>query len=114
MSYREENGQVVKCIRCGDPALASSGGDSKARPFRRAKRGYCTPCAVCSFFQDEGDNGIGHVLPSEFDPEGLRLPHIQRQFAQILALGGSELAMADIDWNRVIEKWRLKNEFRGV
>jgi hypothetical protein len=95
----------VRCARCGEPGVAE--GSSKARPFRRATRGFCTPCAVCAFFQEEGDRGIGFALPPNFDPEGLRRPHIQRQFVRVLEAGGSELAMQEIDWTEVIEKWKV-------
>ena len=95
------------CLRCGDPGQSGSGSES-ARPFRRAKCGFCTPCAVCSFFQDENENhGIGFALPLDFDPQGLLLPHIQRQFARVLEVGNSELTMEEIDWGKVIEKWTV-------
>jgi hypothetical protein len=47
------------------------------------------------------------ALPPNFDPEGLRRPHIQRQFVRVLEAGGSELAMQEIDWTKVIEKWKV-------
>lgn len=96
---------LSQCTRCGDPGRASVGSDT-ARPFRKALRGLCTPCAVCSFFQEE-ENGLGFALPANFDPEGLRLPHIQQQFARILTAGNSELGMEEIDWARVIQKWEI-------
>jgi hypothetical protein len=101
---RAASGQT-SCLRCGSPAISGSGSES-ARPFRRAKRGFCTPCAVCSFFQDENENhGIGFALPADFDPQGLLLPHIQQQFARVLEVGNSELTMEEIDWDQVIENW---------
>jgi hypothetical protein len=53
-------------------------------------------------FQDER-NGILFAL----NPQALLLPHIQQQFARVLAVGGSELDFASIDWQAVIAKWRL-------
>ena len=100
------NPKVTRCIRCGDSGQGTSNSDSKARPFRRAARGFCTPCAVCAFFQDS-ERGIGFALPPDFDPEGLRLPHIQQQFARVLAVGRSELTIEQIDWDKVIEKWSV-------
>jgi hypothetical protein len=57
-------------------------------------------------FQDV-DGGLGFALPDDFDPEGLRLPHIQEQFARVLSVGESELTMEQINWDAVIGKWRL-------
>ncbi len=98
---------VVFCKRCGDPCQASPKSESKARPFRKSNRGNCTPCAVVLFFQDE-DEGIGNALPEDFDPEGLKLPHMLEQFARVLAVGNSELQMEEIDWDAVIRKWNIK------
>ncbi len=99
---------IVPCRRCGDPCKTSPAGDPKARPFRKAKRGNCAACAVCIFFQsDDPDEGLGFALPPDFDPEGLRLPHLQKQFARVLIVGGSELTMEQIDWDKVISKWTL-------
>jgi hypothetical protein len=67
-------------------------------------------CVVVRFFQDDGACGIGHALPPDFDPEGLKLPHIQQQFAQMLAIGCSELTMAQIDWDKVIAKWSIESQ----
>lgn len=94
----------VFCQRCGDRCLAEPTSKSNARPFRKASRGLCAPCAVCTFFHDE-DGGVGFALPPNFDPEALRLPHIQEQFARALVVGGSELTMGEIDWDEVIRKW---------
>ena len=96
-----------KCLRCGDEGIAAESSSPKARPFKRATRGYCTPCVVCKFFQDEGDHGIGHALPPDFNPEHLRLPHLQDQFARVLAVGCSELPMEQVNWDKVIEKWKV-------
>ena len=94
---------MVKCLRCGDPGIPTDSDNALAKPFKKAKRGYCTPCAVCSLFQQD----LGHALPLDFAPRGLLLPHIQKQLAHILALGKSELTMEQIDWNKVIEKWDI-------
>lgn len=99
---------TVRCLRCFQQCKVSAGTTSSALPFRRASRGYCTACVICIFFQDENpDAGLGFALALDFDPEGLRLPHIQRQFERVLAVGGSELAMEEIDWDEVIRKWNI-------
>jgi hypothetical protein len=97
----------VFCQRCGDRCQPSSQGSENARPFRRAAKGNCTTCAVILFFQGDEDHGIGFALPPDFEPEELKLPHVQDQFARILAMGGSELRMEEIDWAKVIAKWNI-------
>lgn len=66
----------------------------------------CAACIVCYFFQDE--SGIGFALPPNFDPEGLKLPHIQAQFARVLLVGESELPADRINWGDVIRKWHIE------
>jgi hypothetical protein len=99
----------LNCSRCGDLCRGSASEKSDARPFRKAaKRGRCTPCAVVAFFRGDEKTGIGFALPPDFDPKSLLLPHIQALFARVLAVGGSELKMEEIDWDKVIEKWTIK------
>ena len=98
----------TRCQRCGDRCQASPANPSSdARPFRRAAKGNCAACAVCLFFQGDVDHGIGHALPPNFDPEGLKLPHMQAQFARVLAVGRSDLGMDEINWDAVIRKWNI-------
>jgi hypothetical protein len=97
----------VPCERCGDLCQPGESSRPTARPFRKAQHGYCHACVVCLFFRSEGDHGLGYALPPEFDPEGLRLPHVQAQFGRVLVAGGSELTMDEIDWSDVIRKWSL-------
>lgn len=99
--------KLTYCKRCGDPAIGSVSTSPSARPFKKAVNGLCTPCVVCSFFQGDVNNGIGFALPDDFDPRGLLLPHVQMQFASVLAVGCSELKMEAIDWGCVVEKWDL-------
>ena len=51
-----------------------------------------------AFFQEEGDRGIGFALPPNFDPEGLRRPHIQRQFVRVSWRYGDDLLPARNHW----------------
>jgi len=95
----------VRCARCGEPGVAE--GSSKARPFRRATRGFCTPARSAPSSRKRAIAVSVFALPPNFDPEGLRRPHIQRQFVRVLEAGGSELAMQEIDWTKVIEKWKV-------
>ncbi len=98
---------IVTCLRCGDPCFACPEGNPIARPFRKASHGLCAACIVCECFQGDADFGLGFALPSGFEPEGLRLPHLQKQFARVLAVGRSELRMEDVDWDQVIQKWGI-------
>ncbi len=99
--------KLTKCKRCGCEAIAEITSQPNARPFRKALRGYCIPCVVVRFFQGDEENGIGFALPLNFDPQGLKLPHLQAQFARVLTVGHSELGIEQIDWDQVIAKWRL-------
>jgi hypothetical protein len=102
---REERSNIVACKRCGQPCQSQEPTGKAARPFRRAKRGFCASCVVVGFLRGDENHGVGFALPPDFDPAGLLLPHIQQQFAQVLAVGGSELPMDQIDWSDVIRKW---------
>lgn len=97
---------IVTCQRCGDPCKAEPG-RATARPFRQATRGLCAACVVWAFFIGDEDNGVGFALAHGFNPQYLRLPHIQAQFSRVLTAGNSELTMAEIDWDVVIAKWNL-------
>jgi hypothetical protein len=98
---------TTNCLRCNAPAKSKASTDSSSRPFRKALKGYCAACVVVRFFRGDVDTGIGFALPPDFDPQGLLLPHIQRQFERVLAVGNSELLASEIDWHEVIRKWAL-------
>ena len=88
---------------------------------------FCNNCAVVDFFKnmDTGpSSGLGkeyfdHSLPQpewrkevgdkdkRFDPESLRLPHIQEHMLRILVVSRGELPFEDIDWDEVIANWHL-------
>ena len=98
---------VVNCQRCAMPCLPGNGSPG-ARPFRRAPRGLCPACAVTEFFKNpDNTRGIGFALPPDFNPAGLLLPHIQKQFQQVLTIGQSDLQLEQIDWKRVVANWEL-------
>jgi hypothetical protein len=101
---------TVNCPRCGRLCKAEESNATSARPFRKAKKGLCTDCAVTAFFKDDnGEKGVGFALACahDFKPEYLLLPHIQQQFNKILAMGQSELKPEDINWQNVIDNWNL-------
>ena len=105
MTAPKRDTRAVFCLRCGDPALGQVSANSTARPFRKAKKGYCAPCVVVRFLSGSDDASIGFALPDGFNPEGLRMPHLQRQFERVLQAGQSELPIEQINWDKVIQKW---------
>lgn len=98
---------TTACKRCGRQCKGASTQAPNARPFKRAMKGHCANCAVTKFFRDDDENGLGFALPAGFDPQGLRLPHIQAQFLRVLQVGGSEMGPEEIDWSVVIANWEL-------
>ena len=80
----------------------------EARLFKKSLKGACLECTVAALFHDVGENGIGHVLPKNFNPESLRLPHLQSQFARMMDVGNSEADFSEIDWDEVIANWHLE------
>jgi hypothetical protein len=98
----------TRCQRCGDLGRAEHSSKPSARPFRKSLRGNCAACIVVLFFKSE--DGVGFALPENFDPEGLRLPHLRQQFARMLAVGNSELTPDQVNWDAVIAKWNLETE----
>ena len=74
----------------------------------------CTNCLVVDFFKnfDCGPSAaMGAEFFENFDPEGLRLPHIQEIFGSIVKAAaehyGAELTCEEIDWDEVIANWQL-------
>ncbi|NIA15163.1 MAG: hypothetical protein GWP08_13910 [Nitrospiraceae bacterium] len=47
-------------------------------------------------------------------PDCLRLPHIQDQFAAVLATGKSDVNPDEIDWERVIALWDIAPKEAGT
>ena len=94
------------CVRCGQSCQPGENKDPKARPFKLAEKGLCENCVVTQF-----------MLCDDLEPlrlgllrngiEILKIPAIQKQFAEILKVGHSELSMERIDWDVVINQWGL-------
>jgi len=87
--------QVVHCTRCHVPCRTGTP-DAKARLLQHSAgpRGLCQNCAVTQFFQDE-EYGVSlewilcgsdelDGTPGKEVTKALLLPHIQKQFAEIL------------------------------
>ena len=95
-----------KCVRCGRSCQPGENKDPEARPFKLAEKGLCENCVVTHFLLcDDCEplrlallrNGIGI----------LKIPAIQKQFAEILRVGHSELPIDQINWDIVIDQWDL-------
>lgn len=95
---------VTKCKRCGKPCLPGKSKNPEARPFRRAEKGFCEDCAVTRFLMSVEPLRMG-LLRNGI--EVLKNPNIQKQFATMLKVGGSELPFERINWDTVIAQWDM-------
>lgn len=109
--------QIRNCIRCAKRCRAVAKKNPDAQVFVKGtvETGrLCADCLVVDFFKNF-DLGIlsslGPDFVERFDPEGLRLPHIQEQFTAIIMAArkqyGAELTPEEIDWDEVIANWHL-------
>lgn len=126
--------QVKRCVRCGIRCRVVEKANRQAEVFVRgdAETGlFCANCLVVDFFLnfdlgpisalDESffrkpdtlpdcREELAHYKPI-FNPDCLRLPHIQEQFGRIVAAAsaqhGAELSAEEIDWDAVIANWHL-------
>jgi hypothetical protein len=103
--------QIVNCTRCGIRCQAVDKRNQKAQVFVKGDvltGRFCVNCLVVDFFKNFE---LGPVIDDKFDPECLRLPHIQQQFAAIVVAAkssyGAELTSGEIDWDEVIANWNL-------
>ena len=95
---------MTSCGRCGKPCKQGENKNLKAKPFRRAKEGYCPNCAVTQFLLSIETLRDGLVKNGL---ELLRNPVVQKQFSQLLRIGKSELPAKEINWDIVINQWDL-------
>ncbi len=105
------------CERCAKRCRVAPVSNPNAQVFRRGdmKTGrFCAECLIVDFFKnfDLGpSSALGKSYFDSFNPECLRLPHIQAQLARIIVTAqtqyGSELDVSEIDWEEVIANWHL-------
>ena len=95
---------TTSCLRCGQSCGPGENENPEARPFRRSEKGLCADCVVTQFLIGLEPLRKGLM---ENELEVLRDPVIQKQFAEILRVGRSELSADDIDWETVINQWEL-------
>ena len=100
------NETVVRCERCGLSLRLAPKPQSKAKMLRRSTRakGLCATCAAHNWLRNTYPC---NMLLAESGPKGLELPHIQRQFANIMQAAGADAQPDEIDWNSMIENWQL-------
>jgi len=95
----------TRCLRCGATCRIEPVAGSRAKLLKRGKRqGLCINCAV--------HDTLRHLYPANLilarsGPQGLSLPHIQRQFYEICRLAGTDAEFAEIDWQAIIDHWEL-------
>jgi len=80
-------------------------------------KGLCVNCAVTQFFKDEKYGvSLEQVLRGSDELDGtpgkeisksLLLPHIQKQFTEILRVGHAQVTPEEIDWLEVVANWDL-------
>lgn len=109
--------EFKNCIRCGVRCRTVTKKNPDANVFVRGDMQtgrFCTNCLVTDFFKNFDLGPAGSLGPEYFDsfnPEGLRLPHIQQQFAAVVMAAkrsyGAELFADEIDWDEVIANWHL-------
>lgn len=104
----DQSGDIVHCYRCGAACRTAPTNTPEARLLRHKTTpgdGLCVNCAVAETFVAME---IRRMVP---DPKALLLPHVQQQFARIMATGRADATPAEIDWKHVVEHWHLP--FKG-
>ena len=97
---------TAACNRCGVKLRIRPVQRSEARILRRSKddKGYCVNCAVHDWVRNTYPVNL---ILARSGPKGLALPHLQRQFEEIMRAGFSDAAPDEINWARIIDNWDL-------
>ena len=123
---------VARCVRCSKRCRVASKVNPRASLFVKgtAQTGrFCAECVFVDFLRNcdigpataLGEHYFDPHKPQpeyergkpdrRFDPETLRLPHVQSQIRAIVEAAarqyGAELTFAEIDWDEVIANWSL-------
>lgn len=100
----ENAGARATCERCSETCKVADRRDEDAKMLKKAAepKGLCASCAVTEWFIV---TGLAEMHPSL--PKALDLPHVQKQFAAVMASGGADMKPEEIDWSRVIRHWNL-------
>ena len=80
----------TNCARCGVRCRKTAGNpEARLLAYTTDDFGWCVNCGVTHFLQNLDiikDSMI--LLKKPFDPAAFRLPHVQQQFFQIMAVAG--------------------------
>ena len=96
---------IVHCNRC-HVRLRTGTPDPKARLLRISDtaKGFCLNCAVTDWFKTT--TTVAEILERD-GIDGLRLPHIRKQFLAVCRVGKAQVDPKQIDWDEVIANWEL-------
>lgn len=94
------------CKRCGRPCKVDPIANSKARLLKRPAQpeGLCINCAVHDTLRNLYP---ANLILARSGPQGLTLPHIQRQFFAICQMAGTDASFEEIDWQAIVANWGL-------
>lgn len=98
---------MTHCQRCGRLCRSQGPAGQGARLLRKAAEGLCPNCAVTEFLRSISP--LSEILEKR-GPEVLRSPHVQAQFALMMASGNADMRPEEIDWDAVIANWELKEQ----
>jgi hypothetical protein len=103
-----ETQAIVNCARCGVRCRKNPGSnDARLLKYTQSDFGLCINCGVTAFLQSLDVIASPGRNAKQFDPECLRLPHVQKQFETIMAAGKSDARPDEIDWMKIITYWSL-------
>ena len=96
---------TANCMRC-HVRCRTGQGDPRARLLRIAEGpiGYCLNCAVTEWFLSV--EPLCDIIKRD-GIEGLKLPHVQQQFAAVMRAGFAQATPDQIDWLEVVANWDL-------
>lgn len=108
---------IVPCPRCGRPCKVAKPRNPDARILRLATKEtaaagacLCVNCAATEFYKTvlEADE-LFKMSPygRENGAKCLLLPHMQKQFAEVLRAGNADASPDELDWLAIVEHWDL-------
>ncbi len=105
---KAESQAIANCARCGVRCCKQSGNDeARLLQYTTSDFGLCVNCGVTEFLQSLDVIRTPGRGAAPFDPQSLRLEHVQRQFTAIMSAGKADARPNEIDWLEVIANWSL-------
>lgn len=103
-----ESQAIANCARCGIRCCKKPGSDeARLLHYTTSDFGFCVNCGVTEVLQSLDVIASPGRGAKPFDPECLRLPHVQKQFEAIMVSGKSDARPHEIDWLEIIANWSL-------